>query len=138
MNNSCVECNLFDPLLKCLNCDTPNRCHLCKDGYYLKEEGGQVNCADCRDFNCLLCSSSTNCTDCVETHFLENSICVFPVCGDGKIQGSEECDHGKGVDFDGCTDQCLIEDNFTCWPSHTVMYCSYTGDFEMSLLVVEK
>ncbi|RMD84593.1 MAG: DUF4215 domain-containing protein [Candidatus Dadabacteria bacterium] len=32
-----------------------------------------------------------------------------PVCGDGRIGGTEECDDGNLVDGDGCSSTCLIE-----------------------------
>jgi len=37
-----------------------------------------------------------------------------PVCGDGVIEGSEECDDGDTVDGDGCSSTCTIESGWGC------------------------
>ena len=37
-----------------------------------------------------------------------------PVCGDGKITGSEECDDANLQDGDGCTQTCLVEALYEC------------------------
>ena len=37
------------------------------------------------------------------------SITTPPVCGDGILQGAEECDDGNTSDGDGCSADCLIE-----------------------------
>ena len=36
------------------------------------------------------------------------------VCGDGKVQGAEECDDGDALGGDGCNAACQIEPGFTC------------------------
>lgn len=38
----------------------------------------------------------------------------FAWCGDGLLDGSEECDDGNVSMLDGCTGTCLIEPGFTC------------------------
>ncbi|CAD8126121.1 unnamed protein product [Paramecium sonneborni] len=35
-------------------------------------------------------------------------------CGDQILQQYEECDDGNKLNFDGCSDQCIIEDNWQC------------------------
>jgi MYXO-CTERM domain-containing protein len=35
-------------------------------------------------------------------------------CGNGVIEGAEECDDGAAADGDGCSAQCVVEDRFTC------------------------
>ncbi len=36
------------------------------------------------------------------------------VCGDGLVEGTEECDDGGVVDGDGCDASCFVEDGYTC------------------------
>ncbi|TVR04149.1 MAG: DUF4215 domain-containing protein [Deltaproteobacteria bacterium] len=36
------------------------------------------------------------------------------VCGNGAIEGDEECDDGNTEDGDGCSSDCRIEDGWTC------------------------
>jgi len=36
------------------------------------------------------------------------------ICGDGSIQGKEECDDSNDLDHDGCTSDCLVEPGFSC------------------------
>ncbi|XP_060729395.1 pappalysin-2 [Tachysurus vachellii] len=47
-----------------------------------------------------------------------------PFCGDGKIQGMEECDDGNLLDRDGCSKKCSMELGFNCvgQPSHCYFY----------------
>jgi len=35
-------------------------------------------------------------------------------CGDGVLQGTEQCDDGNTVNGDGCSSTCMIEPHFTC------------------------
>jgi cysteine-rich repeat protein/YVTN family beta-propeller protein len=35
-------------------------------------------------------------------------------CGNGNVQGSEECDDGDNADGDGCSRGCVVEDGFLC------------------------
>ncbi|HJL15422.1 MAG TPA: DUF4215 domain-containing protein [Sandaracinaceae bacterium LLY-WYZ-13_1] len=37
-----------------------------------------------------------------------------PVCGDGAVEGTEECDDGDTSSGDGCSDICLVESGFSC------------------------
>ena len=34
---------------------------------------------------------------------------ILPVCGDGKMEGNEQCDDAGNINGDGCSDHCLIE-----------------------------
>ena len=36
------------------------------------------------------------------------------VCGDGLQAGEEGCDDGNGVDGDGCSSTCQVEEGWTC------------------------
>ena len=52
---------------------------------------------------------------------------ITPVCGDGVIQGFEQCDDQSSAD-PGCSASCTIEAGYQCWgvPS-TCIPLSYTG-----------
>jgi cysteine-rich repeat protein len=50
-----------------------------------------------------------------------------PVCGDGKIEGSETCDDGNTKSGDGCSATCTVEPGYACTGSPSV--CTTTcGD----------
>jgi len=40
--------------------------------------------------------------------------CGGPVCGDGKVAGSETCDDGNTNNYDGCSFACVVETGWTC------------------------
>jgi len=40
--------------------------------------------------------------------------CIQVICGDGKIEGSEECDDGNTNSMDGCTAGCKLETDYIC------------------------
>ena len=40
--------------------------------------------------------------------------CVVPICGDGNIDPGEECDDGNNIDGDGCSANCLTEEEPYC------------------------
>lgn len=40
---------------------------------------------------------------------LSSSSSLSPICGDGILDGTEECDDGNAEDFDGCTVFCSVE-----------------------------
>ncbi|MCP3102316.1 DUF4215 domain-containing protein [Myxococcus sp. K15C18031901] len=37
-----------------------------------------------------------------------------PLCGDGRVTGSEQCDDGNRTSGDGCSSTCQVETGFTC------------------------
>ncbi|DBA68967.1 TPA: hypothetical protein ACH3X2_013140 [Trebouxia sp. C0005] len=49
------------------------------------------------------------------------------VCGNGIVEGLEQCDDGDSVGADGCSATCQVEEGYecsglqpsTCWPAHT-------------------
>jgi cysteine-rich repeat protein len=43
-----------------------------------------------------------------------------PICGDGVIEGTEECDDGGLTPGDGCDSSCEIESGWTCWREPSV------------------
>ncbi|XP_054625059.1 pappalysin-2 isoform X2 [Dunckerocampus dactyliophorus] len=50
-----------------------------------------------------------------------------PYCGDGVIQGAEECDDGNLLDADGCSKKCLKEKGFSCLGEPSQCYV-FEGD----------
>ncbi len=52
---------------------------------------------------------------------------VAAICGDGLVQGDEECDDANTTDGDGCSASCAVEDGFVCETSEFV----FNGDFEL-------
>lgn len=45
---------------------------------------------------------------------VSTGLCQSAVCGDGRIQGGEECDDGGLVAGDGCSGGCVVEPGFVC------------------------
>lgn len=50
---------------------------------------------------------------------------VVPVCGDGLIEGAEQCDDANLVNADGCSDMCMTEPGFSCVGEPS--FCEATG-----------
>ncbi len=42
------------------------------------------------------------------------STSAYAVCGDGQIDGAEQCDDGNTIAGDGCSATCTVESGFTC------------------------
>jgi MYXO-CTERM domain-containing protein len=40
--------------------------------------------------------------------------CLSATCGDGRVQGGEECDDGDTMSGDGCSAGCVVEPGFVC------------------------
>jgi cysteine-rich repeat protein len=60
-------------------------------------------------------------------------------CGNGIVQGAEECDDGNEASKDGCAG-CRIEVDWMCNSSvpSTPSVCSYAGQLELSLKTITK
>lgn len=54
------------------------------------------------------------CTVMFSIDVLRNISMCFPVCGDGRLIDPEVCDDNNTRNRDGCTDMCVIEDQFEC------------------------
>uniref|UniRef100_H3C6N9 Pappalysin 2 n=1 Tax=Tetraodon nigroviridis TaxID=99883 RepID=H3C6N9_TETNG len=50
-----------------------------------------------------------------------------PYCGDGLVQGPEDCDDGNLLDGDGCSKKCLMETGFNCKGAPSQCYV-FEGD----------
>src|SRR5262249_15493226 len=53
--------------------------------------------------------------------------CVFPRCGDGVTDSSEECDDGNATAWDGCTD-CRLDVGLGCGDGVPIPVCGETCD----------
>ncbi|MBI1826253.1 MAG: DUF4215 domain-containing protein [Planctomycetes bacterium] len=71
----------------------------------------------CNDANCCqkVCGPPNNDTFCCDTQWdaqcaseAQGSGCVATQCGDGVVQGGEQCDDGNANDNDACTNACTI------------------------------
>lgn len=52
------------------------------------------------------------CGEASETELLDSGLdsgLAEPICGDGLLEGDEECDDGNAIDGDGCSSGCLLE-----------------------------
>ena len=84
----------------------------------------------------MICSSSL--------YTLINGECKT-VCGDSLIDGTDVCDDGNKIDFDGCSSDCLrVEDGFQCdtIPSRLAGYdtshCYVTQSIKVDILSIRK
>ncbi len=59
------------------------------------------------------------------------------VCGDGTVEGTEQCDDGGTIDDDGCSANCQVEFGFACLgePSVCVPSDGLCGDLDDDLIV---
>jgi cysteine-rich repeat protein len=61
----------------------------------------------CRTGTCISgCIDATDCNSAIGEICTGGSCAVPPKCGNGKLEGSEECDDGNASDFDNCTSSC--------------------------------
>jgi cysteine-rich repeat protein len=82
----------------------------CQAGY------GGANCdIDIDDCANVTCSGHGTCTDGVDSHtcvcdgFYTGADCQIAPCGNGLVQGAEQCDDGNTVNGDGCSSTCTLE-----------------------------
>ncbi|MCC6723915.1 MAG: DUF4215 domain-containing protein [Saprospiraceae bacterium] len=73
-------------------CDLPNICQ------YLRDNG-----------TAYISSNAVGCANQAEVE----AACA--ICGDGLIEGTEGCDDGNTMDFDGCSSVCAIEPGWGCY-----------------------
>ena len=65
-------------------------------------------------------------TDADTGHAIDLSVtCERPVCGDGEIGPSEQCDDFNIADGDGCLSNCEVESGYVCYsqPSRCEVAC---------------
>lgn len=114
-------CNL-EPGWSCLVPGTACTAAECGDGYLAGSEqcdDGNKNNGDGCSSNCLMQPkttttnpTSTNPGKTVVDHYkcpTPGQACVKTTCGDGKKEGTEQCDDGNTKAFDGCSPSCQLE-----------------------------
>ncbi len=83
----------------CSNTDVEGRC----------SENVECPAGICRNNQCLyLCSKNTDCVGAQfdGPYYCNSGACVPSVCGDGEVEGLEECDDANEDNLDGCTNTC--------------------------------
>lgn len=59
----------------------------------------------------------------------------FEICGDNWVFDLA-CDLGMGGDYDGCNDDCEIEDDFECRNNSNRSICSYNGNVSFNFISI--
>ncbi len=98
-----------------LDCDADPSCvEVCDDG--VDNDGDGL--VDCQDGECAPCAGvETNCSNGIDDD-LDGQLdcddsdctgaCMAPVCGDGVLGGTEQCDDGNAEAGDGCVECALV------------------------------
>jgi len=93
---------------------------------------------DCLDTDCAPCpATEVECgnlfdddadgqTDCDDTDCV--ALCTPPVCGDGLLAPTEECDDSNMESGDGCSDRCIVELEIVCADLTPLEPGSVSGD----------
>jgi len=95
----------------CKTDSSPNKCVAClNDGHCLSNTnwGSET----CYYNSCELCRNNNDCKidyNCDINEGVEWGKCVKSVCGDGIVNGYEQCDDGNTVNGDGCSSNCINE-----------------------------
>lgn len=58
------------------------------------------------------------------------------LCGDS-VTTLLPCDNDLGIPYDGCSDDCEIEDNFTCNPAD-LSICAYNGTISLTVVDLDR
>ena len=136
-NSNCWKCsNAHEDIGTCIQCLSQSDCLLCgNDSYMAPTINNKTLCYYCAK-NCTGCVKERQCTGCTEGFYFQNDVCP-QVCGDA-VSHYFDCDLELGIDLDGCTDNCQLEQNFSCYVNDTETVCSYNGTFSISTVSVEK
>ena len=59
------------------------------------------------------CTPDVNLADAFLEDMSNHDASIHPVCGNGVIEGDEECDDANDADNDGCS-ACIVESNYRC------------------------
>ena len=133
-SSTCAPC-----ISNCQNCSSSLTCNICFSGYF---RNGNGTCQLCPT-NCTLCSYNSNisqpeCSQCVSGSYVTTIVprlCTDYICGDS-LTLLRPCDLALGNFYDGCTDNCQIEDNFTCSVDNATYgtMCSFNGTLDMNVV----
>ncbi len=93
------------------NYDTSG-CSSCGDGS--KDEGEDCDGSDLGGATCASEGFSGGSLGCRADCTLDPSGCVRESCGNGSIEGMEECDDGNTDNGDGCSAACTVEPGWSC------------------------
>ncbi|CAD8059579.1 unnamed protein product [Paramecium sonneborni] len=128
----CTQCIEF-----CKNCNK-YKCLNCQSGYFMTPS---FDCQKC-DFHCKECSGpqQKDCLSCFkDIHYELGQKCTFceeiqglytgkdkcvSKCGDGMKKNDEQCDDGNTINNDGCSQKCIIEEDWDCTQQiNTISFC---------------
>lgn len=121
---TCVDC--AEKTANCVSCDLDGNCNDCGKGFYVKSS---AKCEVC-DAPCAGCKTSgnTQCTDCLDTHYLEENPGVCTECSK-KTANCTNC-YVSGECFK-CSDGNYLSDDKTCkecWTKTTgCRFCTAEG-----------
>jgi cysteine-rich repeat protein len=75
-----------------------------------------TTCDVCNITNCSICATLYDCAICTLGSYLNTSTleCLPEVCGNGLLEGIEQCDDLNTADGDGCSSFCQIEPFYLC------------------------
>ncbi|CAD8061470.1 unnamed protein product [Paramecium sonneborni] len=124
--SKCTKCSE-----QCKHCNS-NRCLQCHSGYFMTKSFEcnkcDKHCKECSgpfQRDCLSCIKgidydlSQKCAFCEETLGLyTNGLHCASLCGDGIIKTDEKCDDGNNLNYDGCSNLCQIEQDWSCSQSN--------------------
>ncbi|CAD8055706.1 unnamed protein product [Paramecium primaurelia] len=129
--SQCEEACVLCEAGKCLDCafgwklNAQNRCETyCGDGYVIPQyedcdDGNLIPYDGCYECNYQCVQFCTNCQKgiCYECNVPGWQILEFqciPICGDGVINGNEQCDDGNLIEADGCNNKCEFQCHAAC------------------------
>ena len=116
-NDGCsADCRTVEPGYSCVPAGQP--CHQvarcgdgvkvppeqCDDGNRVPDDGCSPACQIEFGYKCI--GSHPN-----DHNDPSTSVCTPTTCGDGKVEGTEGCDDGNTMPFDGCSTDCQNEPN---------------------------
>ena len=127
-NDFCYECPSY-----CV-CDNQTYCTSCIVQYFLNDNGHCQNCP-----SLCICENSQYCSSCVDGAVHDEDGNCEERCGDLVIIG-EPCDLELGIENDGCTDNCEIEQDFDCYTesSESRSVCSFNGNLSLKTVKTSK
>ncbi|CAD8097619.1 unnamed protein product [Paramecium sonneborni] len=94
------------------------------DGCYQCQFQCEINCTKCFQGICQDCIDGyeltlNGCSKIIiiyedDTDIVDQSFVIKNLCGNGQLQDNEQCDDQNQENFDGCSNNCEIENNWIC------------------------